>query len=134
MDTRDCSSDELQCRNGNCINQRYRCDGDADCAEGEDEVNCDEQAFNLTKVCLPEEFTCRDRHFCIQRRWVCDGESDCPDGSDESVEECGERKECSRSEFACDSGECIPGPLQCSGVRDCRDGSDEINCGKSELI
>ncbi|XP_023327750.1 very low-density lipoprotein receptor isoform X3 [Eurytemora carolleeae] len=124
-----CGKTDFECRDGHCIHKRFVCDGDSDCMDGEDELNCSEHSETLIGNCTALEFRCRDQHFCVQSKWVCDGQRDCPDGSDESVEECGIKKECSPSEFSCDSGECITGVLQCSGARDCKDGSDENNCG-----
>lgn len=128
-----CGKTDFECRDGHCIHKRFVCDGDSDCMDGEDELNCSEHSETLIGNCTALEFRCRDQHFCVQSKWVCDGQRDCPDGSDESVEECGIKKECSPSEFSCDSGECIAGILQCSGARDCKDGSDENNCGKMNL-
>lgn len=35
-----CSSSEMQCRSGECIHKKWRCDGDPDCKDGSDEANC----------------------------------------------------------------------------------------------
>ena len=35
-----CADDELQCNQGQCITRRWLCDGDSDCPNGEDELNC----------------------------------------------------------------------------------------------
>lgn len=35
-----CRVTEFQCQNGECINQDWRCDGDFDCEDLSDELNC----------------------------------------------------------------------------------------------
>ena len=35
-----CKSDELACQNGECIDLMYKCDGEQDCNDGSDEINC----------------------------------------------------------------------------------------------
>lgn len=40
------------------------------------------------------------------------------------------RGQCSRSEWLCSSGECIPISSHCDGRYDCRDYSDERSCSK----
>ena len=36
----ECDEEEHQCDNGNCVNERYVCDGEDDCGDNSDEVNC----------------------------------------------------------------------------------------------
>jgi len=55
------------CMDGAEIDGGWVCDGDADCASGEDEAMC---------------FTCADESI-LPPEWVCDGEADCEGGEDE---------------------------------------------------
>ena len=35
-----CSNDEFQCKNGNCISDRWKCDTRDHCGDNSDEENC----------------------------------------------------------------------------------------------
>lgn len=39
-DTFPCPPEEFKCATGMCININWQCDGDNDCGDGSDEVNC----------------------------------------------------------------------------------------------
>lgn len=72
-----CSSEEFEC-DRKCVPASWRCDGDRDCADGTDELNC-----SYRPGCGPDRFRCADGFGCIPKRWVCDGKAECRDGSDE---------------------------------------------------
>jgi len=41
-----CTSSQWRCRTGDCISYSQRCDGDRECSDGSDELNC-------SKHCAP---------------------------------------------------------------------------------
>nr|XP_027231118.1 very low-density lipoprotein receptor-like [Penaeus vannamei] len=105
---KECQQSEFRCSSGNqCVRRWYICDGDKDCADGSDEVDCDVTSSSaassttstpaspflrltrqlLQMACDAHEVRCRSGNVCIPNLWVCDGEEDCGDGSDE--EGCG---------------------------------------------
>ena len=81
-----CTVDEFQCSNGDCIQKRWVCDGTADCPDQSDETRCGNSSLDLT--CNPRtELRCGQTGQCLDIKWKCDGERDCPDGTDEMVRE-----------------------------------------------
>jgi hypothetical protein len=77
---------EKMCSDGECLNDLWWCDGDADCKDKSDEANCTNKLTD--QVCAPTEFQCvlplLDPQ-CIHQGWKCDGDEDCSDGSDEAL-------------------------------------------------
>ena len=61
---------------GSPIPADWVCDGDRDCDDGSDEVDCS----NTTT----SDFACANGQDTIPESWVCDGDLDCEDGSDEA--------------------------------------------------
>ncbi|VDM94868.1 unnamed protein product [Thelazia callipaeda] len=136
------SENEYRCNSGKCIPLSWRCDGDEDCPDGDDEEKCAQIS------CKPDkEFECvseptellvhrsKIRNYpsrCIPKNWVCDGESDCYDSSDEKG--C-QNITCEEDQFVCEQYKgharmCIPKSWKCDGQNDCLDMSDEKDCEK----
>jgi hypothetical protein len=63
---------------GSCIQLSWVCDRSNDCAEGEDEENCD-----TGRNCGHGFFMCHVDGSCVPVNQACDGVPQCPDGSDE---------------------------------------------------
>ena len=60
----------------------WKCDGDADCDDNEDEPpSCSD--VDVVQKCDESYFKCAASHRCIPGRWRCDYDDDCGDNSDE---------------------------------------------------
>ncbi len=102
------------CNDGSEIPQDFLCDGEPDCAGGEDEQDCSGLSA----------FECGDGS-TVPTNYTCDGYVDCEDGSDEGTALCQGKL------FTCDDGEQIPSDGVCDFYPDCSDGSDEpARCAK----
>ncbi|XP_066462350.1 basement membrane-specific heparan sulfate proteoglycan core protein isoform X4 [Eleutherodactylus coqui] len=125
-----CRREEARCPNGQCIPREYLCDGERDCKDGSDEINC-----GTPSPCEPNEFKCKNGR-CTLKLWRCDGDNDCGDGSDET--NCptkGPSDMCAPDQFICvQSRTCIPASYQCDEEADCPDRSDEIGCSPPQVI
>ena len=68
---------QFNCTDGNWINSKWVCDGNQDCEDNSDELNCDpnENENEYKFYCTNGDWT--------NKRFLCDGQPDCSDGSDE---------------------------------------------------
>ncbi|XP_037609246.1 low-density lipoprotein receptor-related protein 2-like isoform X5 [Sebastes umbrosus] len=120
-----CHQGQWQCDDGSCIPDIWRCDGDGDCLDGSDEMDC--TAPPGSPECPPGQFPCVDSVGCVDASARCDGQNQCPTGSDE--ENCAATEGCLDSDWTCRNHICIPKELRCNGLNDCLDNSDEEGCG-----
>ena len=147
-----CKDNQFQClNNSGCFFKSWRCDNYLDCADGSDELNCDNSMTITNKptvantflvTCSEDQFRCWNGSGCIFKSWQCDNYTDCADGSDEYL--CGSfniatssaastttaiKRDCAVDDFRCqDNSRCIPKRWVCDWDNDCPDGSDENDC------
>ena len=76
-----CELNQYRCHSNQCISFPWYCDGDKDCVDGDDEVECTDA--NYHELCGYKEFECYNKNQCIPKMYLCDYEQDCQDGSDE---------------------------------------------------
>ena len=137
-----CKNGAYQCRRtGQCIDRGYLCDGEFDCYDGEDELNCPRR---LRRWVLEDKCNTTTEHFCITNGYLeeptvrrpCvpyakagDGSMDCIGGSDErNVFACPDRLMLGLR-FLCDNQtKCLNYTVVCNGIDDCQDRTDELIC------
>ncbi|XP_013879264.1 SCO-spondin isoform X2 [Austrofundulus limnaeus] len=121
-----CRSYEFICASGGqCVPQAWHCDGETDCLDGSDELQC-------AAPCGPGQVLCLSGDHCVDYQQLCDGTPHCRDASDESVNNCGSTQipSCPGS-FPCDNRTCVNTLKVCNGNPDCPRGEDELLCDKT---
>ncbi len=73
-------SHAFKCPQAYCIPYKYLCNGQRECINGEDELNCE----TFTKRCVGL-FKCANSSICIHATEVCDEKHDCVLGHDEII-------------------------------------------------
>ncbi|XP_047534155.1 sortilin-related receptor-like isoform X1 [Vanessa atalanta] len=151
-----CAPYMFRCPSGKCIFMSWVCDGENDCSDVQmsDEINCasightkliprpsvEPPNFSNNGSCLDWMFKCENGN-CLPYWWRCDGIDDCGDNSDElacglvvpekpivSPEHDATKHKCSKNQFTCTPGVCIPLSWVCDKMADCADGADERSC------
>lgn len=81
LDPHGCEPNEYRCSNKRCVLKTWVCDGEDDCGDRSDEINCGTSPPGST--CQYHEYACQSGNQCIPKSYHCDGQSDCQDNSDE---------------------------------------------------
>nr|CAB3254668.1 basement membrane-specific heparan sulfate proteoglycan core protein-like [Phallusia mammillata] len=126
-----CGPGQATCKNLQCIDRLYVCDGAIDCYDGSDEDSC---STGTSSECDPTQFLCIGTAICAQKHWRCDGDDDCGNGFDEQNCPNEPNGACPSTHFQCGDGSCVPGSYQCDGEQDCEDNSDERGCSAPVII
>ncbi|XP_072041829.1 uncharacterized protein [Amphiura filiformis] len=133
----------FRCSNLRCIPPNLICNGEDECGDKSDEMNCPttpeattEQFTTLSSTtdfstttdlgpCDTGYFACSDEGPCIDGILECDSLIDCNITRKDEIG-CSCKNE---TYFRCDNIRCIAPDLICNEVDDCGDNSDERNCG-----
>lgn len=98
------------------IFREWKCDGEVDCPDSSDELNCN-------STCPNDGFKCSNG-ICINKHWKCDGQRDCELGEDENTEMCSHLA-CPVNHFRCKNNICVSLWMVCDEGNDCGDNTDE---------
>ena len=137
-----CDFEMYQCRGtGQCISRSHLCDGEFDCNNGEDELNCPNRTLHwsiedrcnksVEHFCITSEFLSNQtlHRPCIEYTKAGDGKIDCIGGRDErNVFSCPDHQMLG-DRFICDNEtKCVIHTSICDGIDDCVDRTDELIC------
>ncbi|CAF4616217.1 unnamed protein product, partial [Rotaria sp. Silwood2] len=100
-----------------CLDWRDLCDGEWDCAAGEDEMYCEHLDLN---ECNENQFRCRNG-LCIPIEWFMDSRLDCVDATDEQRKQSDDHDACysmssidcsevacgEKQAYSCGDGQCL---------------------------
>jgi len=124
-----CNSRETACKNGSeiikCIPKTSWWDGNIDCDDGQDELNC---LFYDTS-CQYGKIACPRVKKCIDLHQVCDRRNDRGNNKDEEKCTRNSATSCPLALFTCpNSDKRISQSLICDGNNDCGNNEDELDC------
>ncbi|CAF4640268.1 unnamed protein product [Rotaria sp. Silwood1] len=146
-----CPSYLFRCDIIQCLPYAFVCNGEYNCQDKTDEVNCSTAIINNDLCNTKYSINCEQDilhstrlidhgirfeytqpiQICIKRSSVCDGVIDCRNAIDEQCTQRNPLISCSRDEYHCKiTNRCIPKIWLCNGINDCLDpyASDELDC------
>ncbi|CAF3052787.1 unnamed protein product [Rotaria socialis] len=152
-----CPSYLFRCDTIQCLPYAFVCNGEYNCHDKTDEVNCSTAIINNDLCNIKNSINCEQDilhstrlidhgirfeytqpiKICIKRSSVCDGIIDCRNAIDEQCAQQNPLISCSRDEYHCNiTNRCIPKTWLCNGINDCLDpyASDELDCSTTITV
>jgi len=125
--TEKCKKNQFRCLKSlkaQCIPFVFLCDGENDCDDNSDELNCPA----VYTECKENDVLCGLK--CVNKKLICDGEGNCKNDF-HGVSCVNNRSSCPINHFLCHKSplkECINEEFVCNGRKSCELNEDEINC------